>query len=245
MTASGTRTNCDALKNGISDIRNGMPPKKLPNSSGKPVLDPTPAPAMKNPMATNKPKNGVISQIGGRSSAACSIARQLVGRQHVVALDDVHDAGHAFLNATWIVVLAKAWQQVGPDDLTGETVRQDRFEAIANFDANLTLVRRDQHEHAVVDGVLSDAPFLEQPVRVLLDRHAVERRHRDQHDFRPGLLLGRAQQLLELAARALAEQVAEVVDVAGVPGKVRKGRRLKRDKEHRRYTGAAGCGRIA
>ena len=53
-------------------------------------------------------------------------------------------------DAAGIVVLAKARSEVVANHLPGEAVRQHALEAVADLDAHLAIVRRDQYEHAVV-----------------------------------------------------------------------------------------------
>ena len=89
--------------------------------------------------------------------------------------DDVDEAQDAGLNAAGVVALPEARGEVVTDYLAGESVRQHALESVADFDAHLAIVRRDQDQHAIVLLRLPDAPFLEQAIGILLDGRAVQR----------------------------------------------------------------------
>ena len=146
----------------------------------------------------------------------------LPGGQHMASADDVGDVLHAAADAAWIVILLEPGEKVRPDDSSGEAVRHDALEAIADFDAHLPLGGGNEDEHAVVVPLLPDAPLLEEPVGVLLHRHPVERRHRHHRNLRRRLLFDVAEQRAEFRARLRVQHVGAVVDVAPGLGERRR-----------------------
>ena len=73
------------------------------------------------------------------------------------------------------------------DDAARRRVGQRAFEAVADLDAHLAVVRHDDDEHAVVLALLAELPRFEHARRVLLDALAAERGHRQHHDLVGGL----------------------------------------------------------
>ncbi len=67
------------------------------------------------------------------------------------------------------------------DDETRHQVGQRAFEAVADLDADLALVRRHDQQHAVVLVLLSDLPVAAELIAVILDRGALQRFQRDHH----------------------------------------------------------------
>ena len=81
---------------------------------------------------------------------------QLLGCQSLVAPDDFGNARHTLQHALVEVAVAERGQERFPNDDAGESVRQHALEAVADFDANLPLGRRHEHQHAVVAALLPD-----------------------------------------------------------------------------------------
>ena len=147
-----------------------MPPNKPPNSSGNPVFVRSPTPTIVKPMATNNPMNGMMIHAGASSAPRLVEFRELLRRQHLLFFDDLDDARDAVADAAVVVVFPKARNELVADDLSREAIRQDAFEAVADFDAHFAFGRRHEHQHAVVLLGLPDAPLLEQADRIVLDR---------------------------------------------------------------------------
>ena len=71
-------------------MSSGMPPNKLPNSTGNPVLLRRPMPSMPKPIVTNNPKNGIMMKSGTSSERLVEL-RELLRREHLVLLDDLDE----------------------------------------------------------------------------------------------------------------------------------------------------------
>ena len=112
-------------------------------------------------MATNKPMNGMMIHTGASSADVSLNFASCSARQHLLLFNDVDDACHAVADAAVVVVVAEARNELLADDLSRQAVGENAFEAIADFDAHFALVRRHEHEHAVVGLGLADAPLLE------------------------------------------------------------------------------------
>ena len=92
--------------------------------------------------------------------------------EHLLLLDDINDPRDAVADAAVVVVVAEARNELLADDLSGEAVRQDALETVADLDTHFALARRHQDEHAVILLRLPDAPLLEQADRVIVDGNA-------------------------------------------------------------------------
>ena len=68
----------------------------------------------------------------------------------------------------------------------GVSIRNDRFQPVADLDAILVVLDRQQHQQAFVGSLFADAPFLEQADGDVLDRLVFERIHRDDGELRAG-----------------------------------------------------------
>ena len=62
-------------------------------------------------------------------------------------------------------------------------VGQLRLEAAADLDAHLAVVGRDDQQNAVVLAGLADLPVAAELIAEVLDRLALQRRQRDDHDL--------------------------------------------------------------
>ena len=80
------------------------------------------------------------------------------------------------------------------DDDFRRRVSQRSFEPIADFDADLVLLRRHQEEHAIVLLLLAELPSAEKLIRVRFDLQAFERGDGGDDKLDAGLVL----QVLEL-----------------------------------------------
>ena len=164
----------------------------------------SPMPSMPKPIVTNRPKNGIATQRGTSSPLLLSLNfASSSGVRTCCFSTTCEDAADAVANAAGIIAVAESRRELFADDLAGEAVGQHALEAIADLDAHLALVRRDQDQDAVILLGLTDAPLLEQPGRVLLDRHAIERRHGRDGDFggRPPLEADQARDRALLQSR--------------------------------------------
>src|SRR5215813_12384662 len=122
--------------------------------------------------------------LGGTPLEILSVARQ--------DLDQIVDSA---LDPTGHIAGAKPGQDGILDDQAGDRIGQGSFEAIADLDAHLTLVRRNDEQRAVVETFLTDPPVPPEPVAVVGDVVTLQRRQCDHHELGAGLAL----ELFELA----------------------------------------------
>ena len=73
-------------------------------------------------------------------------------------------APHAALDAAVEVVALELRRHLVADDAARHRVRQRAFEAVADLDAHLAVLRRDDDEHAVVLALLAELPCVEHPL---------------------------------------------------------------------------------
>ena len=111
----------------------------------------------------SKPRGAVLAHLGP-PLPFLRIAGQ--DRQHGV---------HARIDAAREIALLELRRDGRGDDDLGQRIRQRALEAVADLDAQLALVGRDQKQHAVVVLLLPELPVPEEAVGVILDARAVER----------------------------------------------------------------------
>ena len=169
---------------------------------------------MTNPIVTNRPKNGIMPQECFESCSAIELL-DLFGCQDLVFLDDLNKMRHAITDAARVVALLEARREVVADQLTGKSIRQHAFEAIADFDFHLAIVRRDQDQHAIVFLRLSDAPLLEQAIGILVDRHAVQRFDGRDGDLGRCLLFQLIEHAINRGLGGGVDHIGEIVNAAG------------------------------
>ncbi len=75
------------------------------------------------------------------------------------------------------------------DDGVRRSVGQRAFQAVADLDPQLAIVRRDDQQRAVVLALLADAPAAAERQPPVLDRTAPQARKRDDHQLDRGLVL--------------------------------------------------------
>ena len=92
------------------------------------------------------------------------------GLRQRLALDHAHDAIDAGVDAAVIIAAPERRHDVLLDDAVGGRVGQRALEAVADLDAHLAIVERDEQQGAVVDALAAELPLLRDPDRVLLDR---------------------------------------------------------------------------
>ncbi len=131
------------------------------------------------------------------------------------ARGDIDDGVGAGADAALIVVDAKTRQDLALDDDAGDGVGERALEAIADFDANLALVRRDDQHDAVVAALLADAPMAAELVAVFLNRPSAQRFQRDDDELRRRFGLETFELGIEVDLRRGIENVRFVDDAAG------------------------------
>ena len=131
----------------------------------------------------------------------------------------------------------EAWHDGARNNDRGDRIGQRAFEAIADFDAYLVLVRRDQKQHAVVLLRLAELPGPEQLIGVGFDIAALQRRHRRHHELDAGFFLEILQFVGKVAADVGVEDSGLVDHTAGQRRKVERGSRRRAQAQHQQ-----GCG---
>ncbi|MNT14473.1 hypothetical protein D3C72_1494820 [compost metagenome] len=96
-------------------------------------------------------------------------------------------------DAGGVVARAEGRQDVVADDHGGIGVGQHALQAIADLDAHLAFVRRDDQQRAAVVFLLSDAPVTTQLIAEVLDLLILKRGQGDDHQLIAGLLFQRGQ----------------------------------------------------
>ena len=105
-----------------------------------------------------------------------------------VLRDDIRDPrGHQRYRAV-VVILPEQRDRLAAkaSDLA---VGQNRLQAVADFDAVLPVLHRQQDQDSVVGGLAADAPLLVQGDGVALDVRTVQGIHRDDGDLRVRFLV--------------------------------------------------------
>ena len=133
-----------------------------------------------------------MNRIGNSLSKSppCSSLRTLILRLPLGAVARKHadDAVDAALDAAGKIAGLEARHDGARDDDRRQRVGQRAFEAVADLDAHLVLVRRDQQQHAVVLLRLAELPDAEQLVGIGLDVAALQRLHRGDDELDAGLV---------------------------------------------------------
>ena len=141
--------------------------------------------------------------------------------------DALNQRGRAGQQPRAVLLLA----EIRPDDVadfTGEAVRDDVFEAVADLEAQRAILDRDDNQQPVVLVFVADpaAAVFEHLDGVFVDAAVrLERRHRGDDDGVAARLAQRADAPVELASARRVDDVREVVD--GV-GERRRGRLRRR-----------------
>ena len=89
------------------------------------------------------------------------------------------------------------------------------FHPVADLDADLALVRRDEQQNAVVALGLAELPGTEQPVGERLDVGVLQRRHRGDDKLDRGSLLEIGKLGFERRARRGRQHIRAIVHAAG------------------------------
>jgi hypothetical protein len=147
--------------------------------------------------------------------------------------DNLRDPIESLSDAPRIIPCAKLRHDGGSNDLARPAVWKDRFQSVTNFDAHGAVACRDEQQHAVVFLLFSDAPLRKQTIGVLLDRHAVQRRHRHHSHFGGCVSFESVEVILEVDFVGRGQHRGKVVDVPVVNWKRRKQRDLQRQHNHR------------
>src|SRR5262245_49248207 len=87
------------------------------------------------------------------------------------------------------IAFAERGQDYVLDDQPALGIGHDTLQAVADFDADLSLVGRDNQKRAVVLPLLSDAPGAAELIAVVLNGVALERLESGHHDLVAGFLL--------------------------------------------------------
>ena len=93
-------------------------------------------------------------------------------RRQLLAIDHPDHAIDARRNAAGEIARLEFRRDVFVDDALGGDVGERAFEAVADLDAQVTVVLGDHEQRAVVDLLAADLPGLGHPDRELLDRFA-------------------------------------------------------------------------
>ena len=111
--------------------------------------------------------------------------RALGALLHLVCVAEQHgfDVADAVPHAARKIAAPELGQYGVFDDELRHRVGHERLQPPADLDAHLAVVGRDEQEHAVVLALLPERPFAREPDAVVLDRIALERRHRGDRDL--------------------------------------------------------------
>ena len=175
-------------------------------------------------------KMTVNQSMAGSSASWRALARaSSSAASPVSASADVVDA---ILDAAREVAGAEARQDPVLDDDLRQRVGEDRLEPVADLDADLALVGRDDEEDAVIELGGADAPMAAELIAEILDRIALQGGQRHDHELVGALVLER----LELRRQRLpvfrAQQSGVVHHAAGERGEGGLGgRRQQRQAE--------------
>src|SRR5262249_16687466 len=110
-------------------------------------------------------------------------------------LDDVVDAP---ADAAGEVARLEARQDRILDDQLADRVGERAFQAIADLDADLAIIRRDNQQDAAVLLLLPDAPVAAELIAIVLDRGALQRLQCHDHQLAGGLALELGELAVEL-----------------------------------------------
>jgi hypothetical protein len=220
------RAENDAKEGKAATKIHGTPPNKPPKSSGPKVFVRKPRPAANAPMKTNAPRNGMMNHSGGGpspSSGDTLITDADGSRRMMRAMRSTPrptPRGKLFaLNSGMM-----SFRMMSPASPSGRTPS----ETITDLDPHFAITRRDEQEDAVVFLPVPDSPFLEQAIRVLLDRHPVERFDRGDGYLGGGVACERRQEVFKVGLGVRIQDGRVIVDVAVGAGKGRDARNLER-----------------
>jgi hypothetical protein len=133
-------------------------------------------------------------QGGGEAPAATPIRGSIVsadGRELATSLELLDQRVYSGVDASRIIAGAKTRRDLVLDDQAGQCIGDDRLEPVTDLDPDFALVRRNQQNNAVIGPFLSDSPRPAQAVPIVLDRIALQVRHRHNHELSAaGLLQG-------------------------------------------------------
>ena len=111
------------------------------------------------------------------------------------------------------------------------SVGERAFEAVADLDAHLALVRRHDQQHAVVLVLLADLPVAAELIAVVLDRGALQRFERHHDELVGGLGFEVGELLRERRALRRVEDIGVVDHAAGERGEGRAPAPAVRDRK--------------
>src|SRR5215469_5238149 len=103
--------------------------------------------------------------------------------RHRLAAQHLQDRGGAGDNAGAEVAAAKVRQNLALDYRPIDCVGQRSLKPVADFDADLVLLGRDNQQHAVVFALLPDSPEAAELVTEIFDRKTLQRRKSYDHDL--------------------------------------------------------------
>ncbi len=141
-----------------------------------------------------------------------SRGRAELGLRQGLALDHTHDAVDAGADAVVVIAALERGRDVLLDDAVGRRVGQRAFEAVADLDAHLAVVQRDQQQHAVIDLAAAELPLVDDADRILLDDLGLRRRHDQDHDLAALRLLERRELGFERGRLVRRQRAGEVGD---------------------------------
>ena len=147
-----------------------------------------------------------------------------------IAAHHLHDVVDAARNAPLKVVGAKPRQDGVLDDETRDGVGQRAFQPVADLDAHLALVRRDDQQRPVVRALLPDAPVAAELIAVVFDRGILQRAQGHDDDLVAALGLHRRELVGQRLPRRRVENVGFIDDTAG---ELREGQRVRQRGERR------------
>ncbi len=160
-----------------------------------------------------------------------------------LALDHAQDAIDAGVDAAVIIAALEGRGDVLLDDAIGRRVGQRALEPVADLDAHLAIIERDDQQDAVVHLLAAELPLLDDADRILVDLLGLRRRH-DQHGHLAALrLLERCQLRLERRDLVGRERAGGVGDARGERRDRRErlcATRSRDEQRHRRHEGGRG-----
>jgi len=101
-----------------------------------------------------------------------------------------------------------------PQRIADESVGKDRLQAVADFDAILMILDREEHQEAGILTFFPNAPFAKQSVGVVFYGIAIGAVDGDQGDLRAGGTLHLGPVLLNASLGCVVQDMGEVADVA-------------------------------
>ena len=101
-------------------------------------------------------------------------------------------------NALFIVSLAEIRNHILILDLSGNTVCQGAFQSITHFNPGLAVAGRNQHQHAVIFFLVSNAPLPKNLQRIIFQRSPFQTWYRNHHQLGRSLLVKLTPQALQI-----------------------------------------------